>query len=208
MKKISYLIIALLSIFAFNFAASAQDIKSDVLIGDIDKMVQPYILDVSGQDYFQICDSSKNPQLVASFKLVGIFVTIVKIIVPVILIILGSIDMSKAVISKDNDAIQKSLMVFFKRAAAGVLVFLAPNIILGIFHLVDGMDNFDSAYQTCVDCILGSSSCPDVSFGNVSNNYGNESSSSSSGSSGGSSSKSNSSGGSSNFSGGGGSHGF
>ena len=60
------------------------------------------------------------------------------------------------------------------------------------------MDNFDSAYQTCVDCILGSSSCPDVSFGN-------ESSSSSSSSS---SSKSKSSGGSSNFNGGGGSHGF
>lgn len=151
-----------------------------------------------GTDYFQICNTSKNPQLVASFKLVGIFITIVKIIVPVILIIMGSIDMSKAVVSKDNDAIQKSLIVFLKRSAAGVLVFLAPNIILGIFHLVDGMDNFDSAYKTCVDCILGSSSCPDVSFGN-------ESSSSSSSSS---SSKSKSSGGSSNFNGGGGSHGF
>lgn len=121
-------------------------------------------IDTNGEDFFKICDPATNPQLVASFKLVGIFVTIAKIIVPVILIIMGSLDMSKAVVSKDNDAIQKSLIVFLKRSIAGVLIFLAPNIILGVFHMIDGMDNFDSAYQTCVDCILGSSECPDVSF--------------------------------------------
>ena len=118
----------------------------------------------NGEDYFKICDASTNPQLVASFKLIGIFVNIVKIIVPIILIIMGSLDMSKAVIDKNNDAIQKALIVFLKRAIAAVLVFLAPNIILGLFHMIDGMDNFDSAYSTCVDCILGSSSCPNVSF--------------------------------------------
>ena len=51
-----------------------------------------------------------------------------------------------------------------KRSIAGVLVFLAPSVILGIFHMVDGMDDFDSEYTVCVDCILGSSSCPNVGF--------------------------------------------
>lgn len=118
-------------------------------------------------DYFAICDPSTNPQLVASFKLIGIFVNIVKIIVPIILIIMGSLDITKAVIDKNDGAIQKSLIVFLKRSIAGVLVFLAPSVILGIFHSIDGLDNFDSGYSTCVDCILGSSSCPNVKFINT-----------------------------------------
>lgn len=115
------------------------------------------------EDYFKICDASTNPQLVAGFRLVGIFLTIVKIIVPIILIVMGSIDMSKAVISKENGAIQKQLVVFLKRAIAGILIFFAPTIVLSIFHLVDGMDNFESTYKTCLDCMLGSD-CPNVSF--------------------------------------------
>ena len=121
--------------------------------------------DTSGEDVFQICDPNTNPQLLASFKLIGIFVSIVKIIVPVILIIMGSIDMTKAVISNEGDAILKSAILFGKRALASVLVFMAPSVILGIFHMVDGMDNFDSKYKTCLNCILGDSSCPNVKFG-------------------------------------------
>ena len=88
----------------------------------------------------------------------------VMVLVPVILIIMGSIDMTKAVISNEGDAILKSAILFGKRALASVLVFMAPSVILGIFHMVDGMDNFDSKYKTCLDCILGDSSCPDVKF--------------------------------------------
>ena len=113
---------------------------------------------------FKICDENTNPQLVASLRLVGIFVSIIKIIVPIILIIMGSIDMAKAVVSNDHDAIQKNLIVFGKRTLAGVLIFLAPTVLLALFHLIDGMDDFDSAYKTCVDCIFGDSTCPDVKF--------------------------------------------
>ena len=125
---------------------------------------EPVEPDLNGEDIFKICDKDTNPQLVASLRLVGIFVSIIKIIVPIILIIMGSIDMTKAVVSKDHDAIQKNLIVFGKRTLAGVLIFLTPTVMLALFHLIDGMDNFDSAYKTCVDCILGDSSCPDVKF--------------------------------------------
>ena len=118
----------------------------------------------TSEDYFELCDSSKNPQLISSLKLIGIFLTIVKVIVPIILIVMGSLDMSKAVISNDNDAIQKSLSTFLKRVIAGILVFFAPSILLALFHMVDGMANFEGKYETCLDCILGSSDCPDVSF--------------------------------------------
>ena len=167
MKKINYVIFLLVGIFIFASNVNALSFENDSMTNTINYSYMKNATkssSVNNEDGFGICDENQNPQLVASFKLVGIFLTIIKIIVPVILILMGTIDMTKAVISKDNDAIQKNLIVFLKRSTAGVLVFLAPNIILGIFHLVDGMDGFDSAYKTCVDCILGSSSCPDVKF--------------------------------------------
>ena len=146
---------------------SDNDVKDNKYVKDYNNKNNNYserTYDTDGSDIFEICDVNKNPQLVASMKLIGIFVTIVKIIVPVILIILGSLDMSKAVVSKDNDAIQKALIVFFKRAVAAVLVFLAPTVILGIFDMVDNIRDKQSVYETCRNCILGSSKCPDVSF--------------------------------------------
>ena len=100
----------------------------------------------------------------ASTKLVGIFISIIKILVPIILIVLGSIDMAKAVISKEQDAIQKQLFVLIRRMIIGALVFFAPTIINSAFHMIDGMDNYESTFSTCMDCILGSVSCPEVSF--------------------------------------------
>lgn len=115
-------------------------------------------------DFLQICDVNENPQIVASTRLVGIFINIIKILVPIILIVLGSIDMAKAVISKEQDAIQKQLFVLIRRIIIGSLVFFAPTIINSAFHMIDGMDNYESAFSTCMDCILGSDSCPEVSF--------------------------------------------
>ena len=115
-------------------------------------------------DFLQICDVNENPQIVASTKLIGIFINIIKILVPIIMIVLGSIDMTKAVLSKEQDAIQKQLFVLIRRIIIGSLVFLAPSIINSAFHLIDGMDNYESAFSTCMDCILGSDSCPNVSF--------------------------------------------
>lgn len=114
--------------------------------------------------FLQICDPNENPQIVASTRLVGIAITIVKIIVPIIMIIMGSIDMAQAVVSKDQSALQKQLIVLGRRLAIGALVFFAPSVILGLFHMIDGIDSVDSKFSTCMDCILGSDSCPDAKF--------------------------------------------
>ena len=124
----------------------------------------PKTPETDSSEFYEICSVTKNPQLLATFKLVGIFVTIIKVVVPIILIFMGSIDLTQAVISHDNDAIIKSIIVFGKRGLAGILVFLAPSVLQGLFHMVDGMDNYDSKYKKCVDCALGSKECPDVHF--------------------------------------------
>lgn len=62
-------------------------------------------------------------------NLVNYILGYVRIIVPVLVIVLCSIDLFKAVISGDEDAMKKAQKHFVKRLLFGLAVFLAPSLI-------------------------------------------------------------------------------
>lgn len=72
--------------------------------------------------------------------IIEVIIRIICIIVPVVLVIICSIDFAKAVISQDNDALKKALSLSFKRLLAGVIIFLLPFVISFIMQLVGGGD--------------------------------------------------------------------
>jgi fumarate reductase subunit D len=141
---------------------SRQKISEEEGSGDSTGKTDPTVENVS--DALQICDENENPKIVASFRLVGIFVTIIKIIAPIIIIIMGMFEMSKAVIEGKDDSIKKQAISFLRRAIACVLIFFVPTIILGLFDFIDGWDNVKGGFNTCMKCLLGDSSCPNVGF--------------------------------------------
>ena len=59
---------------------------------------------------------------------VGTVVTIFKIAIPVILIILGSIELGKAVIASKDDEIKKATSGLIKRVIGAVVIFFIPTI--------------------------------------------------------------------------------
>lgn len=61
----------------------------------------------------------------------------IKIGVPILLIILGSLDFGKAVLADDDKALSKASSAFIKRAIAAIAVFLAPFVIMYIINAVD-----------------------------------------------------------------------
>ena len=88
------------------------------------------------------------------WQLVGLVVYILKIVIPLILIILGMLDLGKAVVSSDEKAINKAVGTLIKRFIAAVVVFFIPTIINGIFGvigIVGGTSEED--YNHCVKCI-------------------------------------------------------
>ena len=95
-----------------------------------------------------------------ALRIVGYAIFAVKIIVPIVLIIYGTIDVSKAVIS-GADSLQKNLVQFAKRSIAAILVFMAPGVINGIFNLIiDGYeDSTGSEYQMCFTCLFNPNDC-------------------------------------------------
>ena len=94
------------------------------------------------------------------FKLIGLFVTVFKIIIPILLIIFGMFDMGKAVTSGKDDEIKKSAMSFARRIGAAVIVFFIPTIVGIVMVLINSAGATDTSnYCQCIKDILNVGSC-------------------------------------------------
>ncbi len=85
-------------------------------------------------------------------KLVTTGITIIKIVVPILLIVFGMLDLGKAVMAQKEDEIKKGQQTFIKRLIAAVVVFLIVFIVQIVFNLVAN-DN-DGNIWGCVDCFI------------------------------------------------------
>ena len=110
------------------------------------------------------CDATVNPGVMGAFKIGSIVIMIIKIVVPLILIITGMIDMAKAVIEDKQDSIKSNAVTFLKRSIIAGLVFFTPTVLLAIFNLVENFSSVKSDFEPCLNCLLDTSKCPEVSL--------------------------------------------
>lgn len=87
------------------------------------------------------------------WQILGHIVTIIKIVIPLALIILGMIDLGKAVISSDDKAISKAVGALIKRFIAAVVMFFIPTIVSAIFSAISSINLTEGDAQICVQCI-------------------------------------------------------
>lgn len=104
------------------------------------------------------------------WRTVGYFLFVFKIVIPLILIILGMVDLGKAVISSDDKAVSKAAKSLGMRIIAAVAIFFIPTIVSFVIQLVD--TSVDSRYDVCAKCISnpGGQDCTDAytaNFGDV-----------------------------------------
>lgn len=96
------------------------------------------------------CNIFKDPNANETFvQILGtarLVVRILQILIPVALIIWGTIDLGKAVIAGKDDDIKKGRSTFVKRLVAAVIVFLVPFIVRTVMGLVS-----DGPWKQCWD---------------------------------------------------------
>lgn len=80
-------------------------------------------------------------------QIVGLILKVIQWVVPIILILLGTIDLVKAVIAGKEDDIKKNQTTLIKRVIAAVIVFLVP-LIVGILMGMIGQGG-KSSWKTC-----------------------------------------------------------
>lgn len=94
------------------------------------------------------CTNSAN-----IWQLVGYFLLVFKIVIPLLLIIFGMIDLGKAVIASDDKAVSKAAKSLIMRVIAGVVMFLVPTLVGLIFKMVGGFTSVKDQYDVCASCI-------------------------------------------------------
>lgn len=82
------------------------------------------------------CDDlfKENEELLNALKAI---VSVVKIIVPIILLVLGSLDFAQAILSSNDDGIKKAQSKFIRRLILGVVIFLIPSMLKAILTIAN-----------------------------------------------------------------------
>ena len=92
-------------------------------------------------------------------QIAGIIVTVINLIkigVPVILIILGMIDMGKAVATQKEEEIKKGQKTLMSRCIAAAIVFFVVAIVQLLLNIIvgDGSDTDNKNILDCFDAII------------------------------------------------------
>lgn len=97
-------------------------------------------------------DFCYDDNILRGMKIVGLVITLAKVIIPIILIIVGSLELFKAVTAgSPDDELKKKGKSLFIRVIVGALVFFIPTII-NVFVNLTGL--LPEEYTACQDCIL------------------------------------------------------
>ena len=86
--------------------------------------------------------------LIRLFIFLGHIMNFIKILVPIIIIVMGSIDFIKAVIAQKDDEMKKSQSIFIKRLIYGIATFFVISIISFLIGLAGGDTN-----NRCFKCV-------------------------------------------------------
>lgn len=104
------------------------------------------------------------------WQLVGKGMFILKILVPIIIIVIGTIDLGKAAMASDDGKNLKLAGIkLLKRFILGVIIFFVPLIINIIFSMITLFsEEMKNDYDNCVKCLTTPFNDCDTSYeGNI-----------------------------------------
>ena len=85
-------------------------------------------------------------------KVVSIAYTIIQVLVPVVLVIMGSLDLFKGLSAQKDDEIKKGQQMFIKRLISAVLVFFVFVIVKVVISVA--ADGTSSRILECTECFI------------------------------------------------------
>jgi hypothetical protein len=110
--------------------------------------------DASEETSSQDCSEECN-DLAPAIRLVKIFlIPVIQIGIPIFLIVMGMLDLGKAVIASKEEEMKKAQSMFIKRCIYGLAVFFVVSIVVLVFKLfpLTGADKEVSGTQDWLTC--------------------------------------------------------
>lgn len=105
----------------------------------------------------EICSNSIDPMFP---NFTSILIKTIRYIVPVILIILGILDLVKAIISTDSAKMKSSVGLFIRRIIYSLLIYFMVAIVQFIVNTLGraGAINKNKA-NACIECFVNNENC-------------------------------------------------
>ena len=89
-----------------------------------------------------------EPAMINVMHIVGIVVWGLKIAVPIILIVIGMVELGTAIAKKGDDEVKKAQKDLVKKAVIAVIVFLVPTLVTLIMTVISQDD-----WKACWKCV-------------------------------------------------------
>ena len=95
-----------------------------------------------------------------ALRFFGYLLMVAKVAIPLIIIVMGTIDLFKSVVDKDEKSFAKQLKILLMRIVAGIFVFFLPSIIYALFGISSDLNIVnENKYKGCIDCVLKPTIC-------------------------------------------------
>lgn len=97
-------------------------------------------------------------------KITRIVYTILQIVVPIVLVIAGSIDLVKGLTAEKEDEITKGRKMFLKRIVTAGIIFFVLSIVKLVISVVSSDRSTSNRISMCAECFLVSESKCDYDY--------------------------------------------
>lgn len=113
------------------------------------------IIDVSAATKVSCGNITGIPEKIP--ELTSFIITVVQIAVPVILVILGTLDLFKGVTAGKEDEMKKGQAMFIKRLVLAAIIFFIVVISKFLISIIADTDKTNIV--DCIDCFIDSKTC-------------------------------------------------
>ncbi|MDE6284163.1 MAG: hypothetical protein K2M17_00235, partial [Bacilli bacterium] len=88
------------------------------------------------------------------WRFAGYIFMLIKIIIPLIIIVLGIVDLFKVITSGDDKAMNKAMASVVQRVVMGIAIFFVPTVVSLIFSIIKESAPFLESADACQVCLL------------------------------------------------------
>lgn len=101
----------------------------------------------------------KEVDVLKTLKFLGFILFFLKLLIPFIIIIMGTFDYYKAMIEDEDEALSKQTKVLIRRILIGIIIFFIPSLVKLSLTFVSGWSEVEPEYLECTKCLLDPMSC-------------------------------------------------
>lgn len=102
------------------------------------------------------CDTES---VLRTFKTLYLFLGILRILVPVLIVVLGTKEMMNTALSGNNEDLKKATKSLTTKILAGLIVFMIPGILDAIFNIIANYESKPSEFAGCTVCLTNDKEC-------------------------------------------------